>query len=99
MPSNFRSSVNAFDANCGPQSEIILSGSPNCLYKFLRSRHAMSSEVSVLLQGSKITPFKKPWSTTTKMELYLSAGGRSVMRSIEQLLVKGHRDLAPSGGI
>ena len=49
MASSFRSSVNTFDANCGPQSEIILSGSPNRLYRFSRSRHAVSLEVSVLL--------------------------------------------------
>ena len=75
MPSSFRSSVNAFDVNCGPRSEIILSRSPNCLYKFSRSKRAVSSEVSVLLQGSKITPFERPWSTTTKIELYPSVGG------------------------
>ena len=69
MPSNFRSSVNAFDANCGPQSKIILSRSPNCLYKFSRSRCAVSLEVSVLFQGSKITPFERPWSIMTKIEL------------------------------
>ena len=85
MPNNFRSSVNAFNANCCPQSEIILSGSPNHLYKFSRSRHAVSSEVSILLQGSKITPFERLWSTMTKIELYPSTSGRSVIRSIEQL--------------
>ena len=31
IPSSFKSSINAFDANCGPLSEIILFGSPNCL--------------------------------------------------------------------
>ena len=84
MLSSFKSSVNAFDANCGPQSEMILSGSPNRLYKFSRSKRAVSLEVSILLQGSKITPFERPWSTTTKMESYPSARGRSVMRSIEE---------------
>ena len=57
----------------------------------------MSSEVSVLLQGSKITPFERPWSTMTKIELYPSTDGRSVIKSIEQL-VKGRRDLGPSVG-
>ena len=98
IPSSFRSSMNAFDANCGPQSEIILSGSPNCLYKFLRSRCVVSSEVSILLQGSKITPFERPWSTTTKIESYPSVGGRSVIKSMEQL-ANGHRDFGPSVGM
>ena len=98
IPSSFKSSVNAFDANCGPRSEMILSGSPNRLYKFSRSKHAVSSEVSVLLQGSKITPFERPWSTTTKMESYPSASGRSVIKSIEQL-ANGHRDFGPSVGM
>ena len=98
MPSSFRSSVNAFNANCGPGSEIILSRSLNHLYKFSRSRHAVSSEVRVLLQGSKITPFKRPWSTMTKIESYPSAGGRSVIKSIEQL-AKGRRDLGPLVGM
>ena len=98
MPSNFKSSVNAFDANCGPRSEMILSGSPNGLYKFSRSNHAVPSKVSVLLQGSKITPFERPWSTMTKMELYPSVGGRSVIKSIEQL-ANGRKDFGPSVGM
>ena len=98
MPSSFKSSVNAFDANCGPRSEMILSESPNHLYRFSRSKRAVPSEVSVLLQGSKSTPFERPWSTTTKMESYPSAGGRSVIRSIEQL-VNGRRDFGPSVGM
>ena len=95
MPSNFKSFVNAFDANCEPQSEMILSRSPNCLYKFSRSKRAVSLEVSILLQGSKITPFKRPWSTMTKIESYSSAGGRSVIKSMEQL-ANGRRDFGPS---
>ena len=95
IPSSFRISVNAFHASCGPQSEMILSGSLNRLYKFSRSSRAVSSEVSVLLQGSKITPFERPWSTMTKIESYLSAGGRSVIKSIEQL-ANGHRDFGLS---
>ena len=31
IPRSFRSSMNAFDANWGPLSEMILSGNPNCL--------------------------------------------------------------------
>jgi hypothetical protein len=58
----------------------------------------VSSEVSVLLQGIKITPFESPWSTTTRIESYPSAGGRLVIRSIEQL-AKGRVDFAPSVGM
>ena len=86
MPSNFSSSVNAFDVNCGPQSEMILSGSLNCLYKFSRSRRAVSSEVS----SERLV--------TTKLESYPSASGRSVIKSIGQL-AKGCRDFSPSVGM
>ena len=51
-----------------------------------------------MLQGDKITPFERPWSTTTRMESYPSADGRSVIRSIEQL-AKGLVDFAPSVGM
>ena len=97
MPRRFRSSLKAFDANCGPLSEIILSGSPNRLYRFSKSSFAVSSEVRVLLQGSKITPFERPWSTTTRIESYPSAGGRSVIKSMEQF-AKGRVEVAPSVG-
>ena len=43
----------------------------------------MSTVEAVLLQGQKITPFERPWSTMTKMESKLWECGRSVMRSIE----------------
>src|SRR5271156_623559 len=36
----------------------------------------------VLLQGSRITPFVDPWSTTTIMESKPSDSGRSVIKSI-----------------
>ena len=37
---------------------------------------------TVLLQGIKITPFVRPWSTTTIKESKLSHLGRSVMKSV-----------------
>ena len=98
IPKSFRSSVKAFDANWGPQSEMILSGSPNHLYSPSKSSLAVSSDVIVLLQGDKITPFKRPWSTMTKMESHPSARGRSVMRSIEEC-AKGCIVCAPSVGM
>ena len=84
IPSSFNSSMNVFDVNWGPRSEIILSGKPNLLYKFLSRSLAVPSVVIVLLQGRRITPFVRPWSTTTNIESNSSDGGRSVIRSIEQ---------------
>ena len=46
----------------------------------------------------RITPLLSPWSTMTKMESKLSISGRSVMKSIEQL-VNGLVLVAPSVGI
>ena len=37
----------------------------------------------VLVQGVRITPFIRPWSTTTEIESKLDEGGRLVMRSTE----------------
>ena len=53
----------------------------------------MSSEVIDFLQGTKITPFERPWSTMTRMESYPSVKGRSVIKSMEQL-AKGLVDFA-----
>ena len=55
--------------NWGPRLEMILSGNPNHLYMPSKSSLVVSSDVIVLLQGDKITPFERLWSTTTKMEL------------------------------
>ena len=77
---------------------MILSESLNHLYKFSNSNRAVSSDVRVLLQGTKITPFERPWSTTTKIESYPSAGGRSVIKSIEQF-ANGRSNVAPSVGM
>ena len=90
--------TNAFDANWGPQSEMILSGNLNLLYKLSSKSLAVSLAVTVLLHGMRIPPLLRPWSTTTKMELKLSIGGRSVIKSIEQL-ANGLVVVAPSVGI
>ena len=84
MPSSFSSSTNALEANCSPRSEMILSGSPNLLYKFSSKSFPVSLAVMVLLHGMMITPLLRPWSTTTKIELKLLIDGRSVINSIEQ---------------
>ena len=72
---------------------MILSGSPNLLYKLSQSNFLVSSAIRVLWQGMRITPFKSPWSTTTKSESNPSARGRSVIRSIKQC-AKGPVDIA-----
>ena len=96
-PRSYSISTNAFDANCGPRSEMILSGKPNLLYKFLSSNLAVPLAVIVLLHGMRITPLVSPWSTMTRIESKPSTGCKSVMRSIEQL-ANGHVDFAPSVG-
>ena len=81
---SFKSSWNACAANMGSLLEIISSGSPNLLKRLSRRSMAAPSQVSVLAQGHKITPLERPQSTTTRIELYPSTGGRSVIRSMEQ---------------
>ena len=97
-PRSFSILTNAFDANCGPQSEMILSSKPNLLYKFSSSNLAVPLVVIVLSYGMRITPLVSPWSTMTRIESKLSTGGKSVMRSIEQL-ANGHIDFAPLVGM
>ena len=60
IPSCFINSRNAFDANCGPLSEMILSGNPNRLYKISSKSLAVLLDVIVLLQGMSITPLLRP---------------------------------------
>ena len=59
IPSSFSSLINAFDANWGPRSEMILSGSPNLLYIFLNRSWAVPSAVIVLLHGGENYPLSK----------------------------------------
>src|ERR1700735_2969036 len=91
------SSLKPCEANCGPLSDMILSGNPNLLERLARSNRPVSSAVKVLLQGIRITPFESPWSTTTNRESNPSAGGRSVIKSMEQC-AKGRVETAPSEG-
>ena len=44
IPRSFRSAVNAFDANWGPLSEMILSGSPKHLYRCSSKSQAVGSQ-------------------------------------------------------
>ena len=75
--------MNDFEVNCGPQSEIILSGSPNLLYKLSSKSFAVPSAVIILLHGMGITTLLRPWSTT-KIESKVFMVGKSVKKSIEQ---------------
>ena len=82
MPSSRPNSLNACEANCGPLSDIALSGRPKRLYSELSKIVPVCSAVIVLLHDSKITPFVDPWSTTTMIESNPSDIGRSVIKSI-----------------
>jgi hypothetical protein len=86
MFNNFSSSWNAWAANLGSLSEMILSGSPNLLKRLSHKSVAVPSHVIVFVQGHKIIPFERPWSTKTRIESYPSTGGRSVIKSIEHLV-------------
>ena len=65
IPKSLRSSWNDLVVNCVSQSEIMLSGSPNCLW-WSKISPAPSS-VRVFEQGVRITPFVSPWSTMDKV--------------------------------
>ena len=73
-------SLNAAAANCGPRSDIILSGRPNLLYTFRINMSAAPIALIVLLQGVNITPLVRPWSTMTMIESCpLSVTGKSII--------------------
>ena len=42
--------------------------------------------IIVFVQVQEITPFVRSWSAMTMIELYGPDGGRSVMKSMEQVL-------------
>ena len=68
MPNSCPSSLNVCEANCGPLSDIALSGRPKHLYNEVSRMVPVCSAVMVLLHDSKITPLVDPWSTTTMIE-------------------------------
>jgi hypothetical protein len=82
---SFNSSWNVWAANLRSLFEIILSGNPNILKRLSHRSITVPSYVIVFAQGHKITPFEKPWSTMTRIELYPSTGGKSIIKSIEHL--------------
>ena len=60
IPNCYMSSRNAFEANWGHLSEMILSSNLNRLYKFSSNSQAVPSNVIVLLHGMSITPLLRP---------------------------------------
>ena len=74
------------EANCGPLSEMMESYRPQCLNTKSKKSWAIPFASIILEQGARITPFIRPWLTTTIKELKPSDGGRSVMRLTESCL-------------
>jgi len=68
IPRRRPSSRNTWEANCGPISEMDLSGNPYRLYNESRSRVAVPVASMFLLQGMKIASFEDPWLTTAIIE-------------------------------
>ena len=62
------SSLAKAEANWGPLSDITESCRPNLLKTWEKKSLATSMASTVLEQGMMITPFIRPWSTTTKIE-------------------------------
>ena len=92
--------VNA-EANCGPRSEMRVSWSPKHLNMWSKKSCAMPFASIIFEQGVSITPFVRPWSTTTIMESCPCERGKSVMRSTESCL-KGREEedlMGESSGI
>ena len=71
------------EVNCGPLSKIKQLCSLKQMKTCLKNSSAIPLALIVLLQGVRITPFKRPWLTMTSSELKLLDKGRLVMRSID----------------
>ena len=80
------SSLAKAEANCGPLLEIMESGSLKCLNTKSKKSWVIPLALTVFEQGARITPFIRPWSTTTTKELKPFDKGRSVVRSTESCL-------------
>ena len=77
-----------------------MSCSPNCLKMKSKNNWAIPTPWTVLEQGARITPFVRPWSTTTITESNPEERGRLVIRSTESCL-KGREtvdEIGQSGG-
>ena len=82
MPSSHPNSLNACEANCGPLSDIVLSGRPKHLYNEVSRIVSICSAMIILLHDSKIALFIDLWSTMTMIESNPSDTGRSVIKSM-----------------
>ena len=84
------------DVNCGPLLDIRELWRLNCLNTWWRK----SLATMVFEQGMRITPFIRPWLTTTINESYPLEGGRSITRSTESCLKGRGKDegTGASGG-
>ena len=84
------------DANCGPLSDITELCRPNRLKMWEKKSLATSATLMFLEHGIMITPFVRPWLTTTKIESLPHISGRSVTRSTESCL-KGRDEVEGIG--
>ena len=94
------SSLVKADENCGPLSEISESWRLKCLNTWWRKSLATPAVSMVFEQGMRITPFVRPWSTTTINELCPFDGGRSMIRSTDSCLKgrENYEGMGASGG-
>ena len=95
------SSLAKAEVNCGPRSEIRVSWIPKCLNTWSKKNWAILFASTVFKQGASITPFVRPWSTTTIRESCPCERSKSVIRSTESCL-KGSEEedlMGESGGI
>ena len=76
------------EANWGPRSDIRESCRPNLLKTWEKKSLAIPMASTVLEQGTMITPFVRPWLTTTKIESFPRTSRRSMTRSTE-ICLKG----------
>ena len=82
MPSNPFNSFIKSTVNCGPLSEIILSGNP-CNYHTLSLNNLASPSAVVFSVVSKKYTILVKWSTTTSILLYPCAKGNLLIKSAE----------------
>ena len=90
------SSLARAEVNWGPLSDIKVSWRPNHLKTFWKKSFPTSATSMVFEHGMMITPFVRPWLTTTMMESRLSTRGKSMTKSTESCL-KGNIEVDGMG--
>ena len=73
-------------------SDIRNSWSLNCMKTWWRKSFATPATLMVFEHGVRVTPFIRPWSTTTIIELCLFKGGKSVIMSTDSCLKGSGKD-------